>query len=187
MRNILDCRAVIEKKVMALFESLDIPVSVTDDTVNGDELRVDFKELWPEQEKAVANLLVHDNGILCGTTAFGKTVCALNIIAEKKVNTLIVVNKTSLVSMWQEKIQAFLDFPDTENERKPKSWSGSWEAERKADPKDRHCLLQSLYHKVKSTNVSRITGWSSSMSATICLRSVSSKLCRQPRRSTSMV
>ena len=127
---------------MALFESLDIPVSVTDDTVNGDALRVDFKgELWPEQEKAVANLLVHDNGILCGTTAFGKTVCALNIIAEKKVNTLIVVNKTSLVSMWQEKIQAFLDFPDTENEKEAKKLVGPvGRRKEKADPKDRHCF-----------------------------------------------
>ncbi len=137
------------EKVMALFESLDIPVSVTDDTVNGDELRVDFKgELWPEQEKAVANLLVHDNGILCGTTAFGKTVCALNIIAEKKVNTLIVVNKTSLVSMWQEKIQAFLDFPDTENEKEAKKLVGQLGGgKKKLTQKIDIALLQSLYHK----------------------------------------
>lgn len=72
-----------------MFESLDIPVSVTDDTVNGDEYVWISKESCGRNRKAVANLLVHDNGILCGTTAFGKTVCALNIIAEKKVNTLI--------------------------------------------------------------------------------------------------
>jgi superfamily II DNA or RNA helicase len=137
------------EKVMALFEALDIPVAVTDDTVSGDELRVDFKgKLWPEQEKAVANLLVHDNGILCGTTAFGKTVCALNIIAEKKVNTLIVVNKTNLVSMWQEKIQAFLDFPDTENEKEAKKLVGQLGGgKKKLTQKIDIALLQSLYHK----------------------------------------
>lgn len=137
------------EKVMALFESLDIPVAVTDDTVSGDELRVDFKgKLWPEQEKAVANMLVHDNGILCGTTAFGKTVCALNIISEKKVNTLIVVNKTNLVSMWQEKIQAFLDFPDAENEKEAKKLVGQLGGgKKKLTQKIDIALLQSLYHK----------------------------------------
>lgn len=137
------------EKVMALFESLNIPVVVTNDTISGDELRVDFKgELWPEQEKAVANLLVHNNGILCGTTAFGKTVCALNIIAEKKVSTLIVVNKTSLVSMWQEKIQAFLDFPDAENEKEAKKLVGQLGGgKKKLTQKIDIALLQSLYHK----------------------------------------
>lgn len=137
------------EKVMTLFESLDIPVAVTDDTVSGDELRVAFKgKLWPEQEKAVANMLVHDNGILCGTTAFGKTVCALNIISEKKVNTLIVVNKTNLVSMWQEKIQAFLDFPDAENEKEAKKLVGQLGGgKKKLTQKIDIALLQSLYHK----------------------------------------
>ncbi|MDB6354173.1 DEAD/DEAH box helicase family protein [Trichococcus sp. K1Tr] len=138
-----------QEKVMALFESLDIPVSVTDDTVSGDALRVDFKgELWPEQEKAVANLLVHDNGILCGTTAFGKTVSALNIIAEKQVNTLIIVNRTSLVSMWREKINEFLDFKDAENEKEAKKMVGQLGAgKKKLTQKIDIALLQSLYHE----------------------------------------
>lgn len=76
------------------------------------------------------------------------TVCALNIIAEKKVNTLIVVNKTSLVSMWQEKIQAFLDFPDTENEKEAKKLVGQLGGgKKKLTQKIDIALLQSLYHK----------------------------------------
>ena len=138
-----------QEKVRALFESLDIPIAVTDDTVSGSELRVDFKgTLRPEQEKAVANLLEYDSGVLCGTTAFGKTVSALNIIAQKQVNTLIVVNRTSLVSMWREKIDEFLDFKDAENEKDSKKMVGQLGAgKKKLTQKIDIALLQSLYHK----------------------------------------
>lgn len=138
-----------QEKVFALFESLDIPIAVMDDTISGDELRVDFKgTLRPEQEKAVANLLAHDSGVLCGTTAFGKTISALNIIAQKQVNTLIVVNRTSLVSMWREKINEFLDFKDAENEKDAKKMVGQLGAgKKKLTHKIDIALLQSLYHK----------------------------------------
>ena len=138
-----------KEKVMALLESLDIQVAVTDDTVSGESLHVNFKgTLWPEQEKAVANMLAHDTGILCGTTAFGKTVSALNIIAQKQVNTLIVVNRTSLVSMWQEKIHEFLDFTDAENEKDAKKMVGQLGGgKKKLTQKIDIALLQSLYHK----------------------------------------
>lgn len=138
-----------QEKVMALFESLDVPITVTDDKVSGAELRVVFKgTLRPEQEKAVANLLAHDSGVLCGTTAFGKTVSALNIIAQKQVNTLIVVNRTSLVSMWREKIDEFLEFKDAENEKDAKKMVGQLGAgKKKLTQKIDIALLQSLYHK----------------------------------------
>lgn len=138
-----------QEKVRTLFESLDVPIAVTDNTVSGDELRVDFKgTLRPEQEKAAANLLAHDSGVLCGTTAFGKTVSALNIIAQKQVNTLIVVNRTSLVSMWREKIDEFLDFKDAENEKDSKKMVGQLGAgKKKLTQKIDIALLQSLYHK----------------------------------------
>ena len=38
---------------------------------------------------ALQQLLQHDTGILSGTTAFGKTIVAIKLIAERKVNTLI--------------------------------------------------------------------------------------------------
>lgn len=138
-----------QEKVIALFESLDVPIAVTDGTIIGDELHVDFKgTLRPEQEQAVANLLAHDSGVLCGTTAFGKTVSALNIIAQKQVNTLIVVNRTSLVSMWREKINEFLDFKDAENEKDAKKMVGQLGAgKKKLTQKIDIALLQSLYHK----------------------------------------
>ncbi|MBW1767723.1 MAG: DEAD/DEAH box helicase family protein, partial [Deltaproteobacteria bacterium] len=52
--------------------------------------------------------LHHDTGILSGTTAFGKTVVAIKLIAERKVNTLILVDKVGLLSQWKEKLSEFL-------------------------------------------------------------------------------
>jgi superfamily II DNA or RNA helicase len=51
--------------------------------------------------------------VLCGTTAFGKTVVAIKLIAERKVNTLILVDKVNLVSQWEKRLTEFL----TINER----------------------------------------------------------------------
>ena len=49
-----------------------------------------------------------DIGVLSGTTAFGETVVAIKLIAERKVNTLIIVDKVSLVEQWKKKLIEFL-------------------------------------------------------------------------------
>ena len=59
---------------------------------------------WPSD-----HLLQHDTGILSGTTAFGKTIVAIKLIAEKKINTLILVDKISLLSQWKERLSEFLE------------------------------------------------------------------------------
>lgn len=64
--------------------------------------------LRPDQEKAVAALLPHDNGVFCAPTAFGKTVTAAALIARRGVNTLILVHRTELLKQWQERLQSFL-------------------------------------------------------------------------------
>ena len=53
-------------------------------------------------------LLHQDIGILSGTTAFGKTILAIKLIAEKKVNTLILVDKVNLLTQWKDKLTEFL-------------------------------------------------------------------------------
>ena len=63
----------------------------------GNELAAGFAgELRAEQEKAVAQMLRHDTGVLCAPTAFGKTVMAAAIIARRGVNTLVLVHRTEL-------------------------------------------------------------------------------------------
>jgi superfamily II DNA or RNA helicase len=63
-----------------------------------------------EHPIAVTELLKHDTGILFGTTAFGKTVAAIKLITERQVNTLILVNKVSLVNQWGERLNEFSTF-----------------------------------------------------------------------------
>ncbi len=67
-------------------------------------------QLRPEQTKVVQKLLLFDIGVLSASTAFGKTVVALNIIAKRKVNTLILVHRVQLLEQWKSRIETFLHF-----------------------------------------------------------------------------
>jgi len=90
-------------------EQLGISVSIIDKTNGGKKIDVNFNgHLRDEQPLALEHFLHHDTGILSGTTAFGKTVVAIKLIAERKVNTLILVDKVSLLSQWKEKLSKFL-------------------------------------------------------------------------------
>ena len=87
-----------------------IQVDIEDKRESGVALDLSFKgELRDEQHHAVSAMLEHENGILWAPTAFGKTVTAASIIAERKVNTLVVVHRKELLRQWQERLQAFLD------------------------------------------------------------------------------
>ncbi len=55
----------------------------------------------------------NDIGVLSGTTAFGKTIVAIKLIAERKVNTLILVDKVNLVSQWRKRLLEFLAINET--------------------------------------------------------------------------
>ncbi|MBN2242584.1 MAG: DEAD/DEAH box helicase family protein [Acidobacteria bacterium] len=93
---------------------LGIRYLFTDKTWAGRSIDVEFRgELREEQSLALQQLLRHETGILSGTTAFGKTVVALKLIAERKVNTLILVDKVSLLSQWKKKISEFLIINET--------------------------------------------------------------------------
>lgn len=103
-----------EAELNQTIEELGLEVCRTDNINSGKEIDVCFNgTLRDEQPAAVNKLLEHDNGVLCGTTAFGKTIAAIKLIAERKVNTLILVNKVSLVSQWKEKISEFLVINET--------------------------------------------------------------------------
>ena len=65
-------------------------------------------ELRPEQNKALKELTKHDNGILHAATAFGKTVVCSAVIAEKKVNTLILLESSALIEQWKDALNKFL-------------------------------------------------------------------------------
>jgi superfamily II DNA or RNA helicase len=66
-------------------------------------------KLTTEQQTAVDALIAHDTGVLAATTAFGKTVVAAKLIAERNTNTLVLVHRQQLLDQWMARLRAFLD------------------------------------------------------------------------------
>lgn len=102
------CLEDVEK----LLSDLGIAAAVRDKRNAGTPLQVTFHgELRPEQETAARAMLAHDTGVLCATTAFGKTVIAAWLVAQRGVNTLILVHRRQLLEQWVERLSAFLELP----------------------------------------------------------------------------
>ena len=98
-----------EADLKMVFNELNIDVHFMDKTNHGKSIDIEFNgSLRDEQPLALDQLLRYDNGILCGTTAFGKTIVAIKLIAERSINTLILVDKVSLVSQWEKRLTEFL-------------------------------------------------------------------------------
>jgi superfamily II DNA or RNA helicase len=90
-----------------------IRMDISDERNKGKAIDIDFLgELYPEQDMAAKALLAQETGVLSATTAFGKTVVALSMIAERKVNTLILVHRKQLMDQWFERIGQFLSIPE---------------------------------------------------------------------------
>ncbi len=56
-------------------------------------------------------MLKHETGVFAATTAFGKTVVAAWLIAQRGVNTLVLVHRRQLLDQWVERLSTFLDLP----------------------------------------------------------------------------
>lgn len=87
-------------------------VEVDDLRVIGHPLpsRVRFQGmLYGAQVKAFDALLPHDHGVLAATTAFGKTVVAAALIAQRARNALVLVHRRELLTQWVERLMTFLD------------------------------------------------------------------------------
>lgn len=68
-------------------------------------------QLRPLQAEAAAKIGQYDEGVLCAPTAFGKTAVAAWLIAERKVNTLVLVHRQQLLEQWRERLAMFLRLP----------------------------------------------------------------------------
>jgi superfamily II DNA or RNA helicase/very-short-patch-repair endonuclease len=100
------------EEVLELLATLRVGVTVRDERCQGRELAVEFcGTLREEQQQAGAAMLAHDTGVLAATTAFGKTVLAAWLIAQRGVNTLILVHRQQLLEQWVERLSQFLGIP----------------------------------------------------------------------------
>lgn len=93
-----------------LLNANGILAEIRDERCNGTPVRTRFLgTLTPDQKTAAHALLAHDTGVLSATTAFGKTVVACNLIAERNANTLVLVHRQQLLDQWVARLRAFLD------------------------------------------------------------------------------
>ena len=99
-----------------------IQYDIEDQREKGKPIRVAFQgELRDQQDLAASRLLSYDNGILSAATAFGKTVVCSYLIAQRKVNTLILLESTDLISQWEDELNKFLDIDEQPPEYLTKS------------------------------------------------------------------
>ena len=95
--------------VQKLFTDLQIGMVLRDERYPGTSLDVQFHgALRPEQGTASLAMLAHDTGVLSATTAFGKTVIAAWLIAQRGVNTLVLVHRRQLLEQWVQRLSEFL-------------------------------------------------------------------------------
>src|SRR5437667_7150025 len=95
-----------------VLSALKIKLVVRDERCAGISLNVSFRGvLRPEQQTAAEAMLAHDIGVLAATTAFGKTVLAAWLIAQRAVNTLVLVHRQQLLEQWIERLSVFLGVP----------------------------------------------------------------------------
>ena len=106
-----------EDAAVTLLKDNQVSYRIEDKTNHGKNVTVRFKgELREEQKAAIADLTAHDNGVLNATTAFGKTVTAISLIAERKVNTLILVHTKALLDQWKSRLEEFLEIDFTKED-----------------------------------------------------------------------
>ncbi|OFW10518.1 MAG: restriction endonuclease subunit R [Acidobacteria bacterium RIFCSPLOWO2_02_FULL_67_36] len=104
-------RGCLEDVRLTLSE-LGVRTTIRDERYAGRALTVAFEgQLRPDQKAAADAMLAHDTGVLAATTAFGKTVIAAWLIAERGVNTLVLVHRRQLLDQWIERLSAFLGMP----------------------------------------------------------------------------
>ncbi len=96
--------------VLEMLHSLGIHPQIIDKRYAGNMVQTLFQgDLTSLQKQAAESLLKDDCGVLCATTAFGKTVVGAWLIAKRQTNTLILVHRRQLMDQWHERLKNFLD------------------------------------------------------------------------------
>ena len=102
-----------EDAVTTLLKEKNVAYRFEDKTNHGRAISVHFcGDLRKNQQEAVNALASNNMGVLSATTAFGKTVAAIGLIAEHNVNTLILVHTKALLDQWVQRLEQFLVIND---------------------------------------------------------------------------
>jgi len=97
------------EEALELLKAHGIKAYIRDERFSGKPIEADFEgELRSVQKEPVSEILKHDIGVLSAPTAYGKTAIAAYLIAERKVNTLVLVHRRLLMDQWHEQMKTFL-------------------------------------------------------------------------------
>jgi len=100
------------QEISDLFKAHGIAVMLREERYLGKPIDAKFHgTLRDDQAEAVRQALQQDDCVLCAPTAFGKTVVAAKLIAERGVSTLILVHRQTLLEQWRARLAVFLDIP----------------------------------------------------------------------------
>ena len=114
-------RGLLEELIKR-FDASGIKYKIEDKRSLGRAINVSFRgELRESQIPAVEMMMKNETGILHAATAFGKTVVCCDMIAKKKVSTLILVDRADLMNQWLKRLDEFLDIKEEMPEYKTKS------------------------------------------------------------------
>ena len=103
----------LKEQIIEECNKAGIVLDLSDQKEKGCPIRVSFKgDLRTQQELAAEKLLAYSDGVLSAATAFGKTVVCSYLIAERKVNTLILLQSKDLLIQWVEELSKFLDIKE---------------------------------------------------------------------------
>ena len=98
-----------EDAVTSLLKEKGVAYHIEDKANHGKRISVHFNgTLRTEQQEAVDALACQNTGVLYATTAFGKTVAGIGLIAKHGVNTLILVHSNALRDQWKRELEKFL-------------------------------------------------------------------------------
>ncbi len=91
-------------------EPIGISIECADERFDGETIDVAFLgKLTESQEVAVQELLRHDLGMFVAPPGSGKTVVGINLIAERKRSTLVLVYRQPLMEQWRAQLVEFLN------------------------------------------------------------------------------
>ena len=121
--RIISCAELVSGRVVlprgcleeleSLLQTSGIGLILHDSRCSGERLDVAFVgTLRPEQRAAAQAMLATDTGVLAATTAFGKTVLAAWMIAQRGVSTLVLVHRRQLQEQWVARLSSFLGIPE---------------------------------------------------------------------------
>ena len=99
-------------EVLELIKALGTETEIRDLRTAGNPLPFETRflgALQGPQIKAFEALALYENGVLAATTAFGKTVVAAALIAQRARNALVLVHRRELAAQWVERLKMFLN------------------------------------------------------------------------------